>query len=1630
VAAGTGAALPQAAGRLADWLEGPGRDVALRDVAHTLALRRSPGRGRLAVTGADRAATVAALRAHATGHLHPAAVSGEVASGVRRAPVFVFSGQGSQWAGMGRALLASEPAFARALADVDALIQDEAGFSPLELIRDGRPVTGPGQVQPTLYAMQVALAETYAAYGVRPAAVIGHSMGEAAAAVVAGALSPADGAAVICRRSALLARIAGSGSMATVGLDRAEVQSRLAQAGAEHSVSVAVYAGPSSTVIAGDTGRVRELTERWQAAGIAAHLVAVDVASHSPQVDELLPELDAALAGLSPRPPRIRLYSTAVSGHDTPPLMDADYWCANLRQPVRFADAVADATADRHTLFVEVSPHPVVTHALRGCLQAHPGDPVVLGTLHRDGDDPAALAHALATLHCHGVPVDYSTRYRGGRLVDAPTITFARRRHWIDLTAPAATTGQGLPGTRLPLPDGDLWHADTGTGAMPWLDEHRVHAEPVLPGAAYAAMALTAACATFDAAPDTVAVTELRLERMLTLGERTDLTTRVHRRDPRRATVELSTRDTDGGWQRHATAVLHHRTGQPAPATDLAALAAAHPVPADPADLYASMRRRGIEHGPAFTVLTDLHRSADGHSALARLRQPAEPAELLLHPILLDACLQTLVATVDAAAGSGLVLPVGLDAIRLTGDPATAVYCHARRTGADPAHLTGQIRLLDADGRTVLTVDGVALARSEAAEPDPGRWFYEPHWQATPPAEATDPAARPGHWIVLGERDRTFCSLLANGLRATGGSATTLCVKPSEQPLGPLGDALGDRWAGRPTTPHAVVLVCDSGTGNPAAAPDRVRRLLDTVQAVLGVWDDPPRLYVVTRAAHQVLPGDHVDLAQAALRGVLRVLAWEQPRLRATQIDRDGDDAAALARELLAGSADDEVALRGGRRYTARLAPAPVTAEQHRAATVRTVRYGHDGFRLRAATLGDLDSLTLTGGARRAPGPGEIEVRITAAGINFRDVLTALGLLPGRHPGDDIGSRLGFECAGVVSAVGDGVDGPRPGDPVVAIDLHGGAFGSYLTVPAAMALPIPPGVDPVAAAGVPAVFLTAWYALRDVARLAPDETVLVHSATGGTGLAAIAVANLLGARVIATAGTETKREYLRGLGIEHVLDSRSLDFADHIRAVGGVDVVLNSLSGAAVRAGLETLRPFGRFVELGVRDILADEPLGMAPLRHNITLSTVDLIELQQRRPDRFGALFRELMGHFAEGRLAPVRTRAFPLDAAADAMRLMAGGRHLGKLVLTMPDDAPATAVYPPPPAVRADGAYLVTGGLSGVGLATAEWLAAAGARRLVLNGRREPGPQTWQRLADMRRRGVDVQVVCGDIAADGIAEQLVAAATADGTALRGVVHSAMVLADAAVTNVDDDDLVRVWTPKVTGAWRLHTAVADRDLDWFVAYSSMSALIGNGGQAVYAAANSWLDGFAAWRTRQGLPTLAVAWGPWGQTGAATDFADRGYDTIPTADGLRALGELLTHRRVHTGVIPGPPDSWLRGPARESSLFADLVEAPALAPAADFLATLRELPDAPARQAALETHIAGHIRAVLQLGPAALDPQTSLRSLGFDSLLTLELRARLENELRIRLHAKFVWHYPTLAALASGVTEQLGLDLG
>ena len=1603
--------------RLADWVENRADSVALSDLAYTLARRRGYRPVRTALVASGLPELTNALREVADGDAPYQAAVGQD----DRGPVWVFSGEGSQWAEMGADLLANEPVFAATVAEVEPLIAKESGFSVTEAMTAPQTVTGIDRVEPTLFTMQVALAATMEkSYGVRPGAVIGHSPGEAAAAVVAGALSLEDGVRVICRRSRLMSRFAGAGAMASVELPADQVLSELMTRD-DDDVVIAVVASPQSTVIAGPTQTVRDLVAAWEQRVVVAREMAVEVAAHSPQVDPILDELSEVLAELSPMTPQVPFYSATLFDPRGRPVCDAGYWVDNVRHTVRFAAAVQAALEDGYRVFAELAPHPLLIDAVEQ-IAASIGVPVAtLAGMQREQQLPLGLRGLLADLHSAGAAVDFSVLYPSGRLVDAPLPAWTHRRLLItrdgqDYPAHGACTVSAHPllgaHVRLPEePERHVWQAELGTAAQPWLADHQIHQAAALPGAVYCEMALAAARTVLGEGSE---VRDVRFERMLLLDAQTPASAVASVDAPAGVTFTVQT-DHQGERMQRASAELHAVDGEDQPpALDVAALLAAHPCRVEGADLRQRFDEHGVHYGPAFTGLTAAH-IADGRvsTVLAEVGTPgsirSQQAAYGVHPALLDACFQSVAAhpAIHSAGTGELPLPLGVRRLRAYGPTRSARYCYARVMKADGAGVLAEADLdvLDEHGTVLLTVRGLQFGTEVSENGNRNRVLNERlltiEWQQRELPEEDDADA--GAWLLISTSDAAdlLATELTDALKLHRADCTTVCWPQHGDPSAAaevLRAQLGEGgFAG------VVVL---TGPKNGEADADcaviggkYVQHVVRIARELSEIAGESPRLYVVTRSAQAVLDGDYVNLEQGGLRGLLRVIGTERPHLWATHIDVDErTDAEQVARQLLARSEEDETAWRNDEWYTARLCPTALRPEERR---TTVVDHAHDGMRLQIRTPGDLQTMEFVAFDRVAPGPGQIEVAVTASSINFADVLVAFGQYPsfeGHVP------QPGTDFAGVVTAVGPDVTDHRVGDRVGGMSPDG-CWGTFVTCDARRAATLPPGLTDAQAAAVTTAHATAWYGLNDLARIKAGDKVLIHSATGGVGQAAIAIARAAGAEIFATAGSEQRRALLRDMGIEHVYDSRSIEFAEQIQRDTdgyGVDIVLNSVTGAAQLAGLRLLSFGGRFVEIGKRDVYGDTRLGLFPFRRNLTFFYVDLALMSVSHPGQVREVLNTVYRLTAEGSLPMPHSTHYPLAEAATAIRVMSAAEHTGKLVLEIPRAGRSRVVVPPDQArvFRGDGSYIITGGLSGLGLFLAEKMAAAGCGRIVLSSRSAPSQKALETIeligaigSDIVVECGDIVVECGDIAQAGTADRLVAAATATGLPVRGVLHAAGVVENAALANITDELLARDWAPKVYGAWNLHQATAGQPVDWFCSFSSAAALLGTPGQGAYAAANSWLDAFTHWRRARGLPATAIAWGAGAEVGCATALAESSGAAITVEEGAYAFEALLRHDRAYTGYTPIIGTPWLTALAQHSP-FAELFQSTGQSRmgSSKFRAELMALP-LDERSARLRSLVSEQVGLILR---RTVDPDRPLHAYGLDSLGHTELRTRIE----------------------------------
>lgn len=1645
--------------RYAERLDAPG--PGLGPVARAAARRRSHHPYRAAFVGRDADECREHLRR----------VQGEAIPG-RSAPgtiVFVFPGQGSQWLGMGRGLLQRESVFAEAIERCESALGRFVDWSLHAQLHTDDPRAWEGRIdiiQPTLFAIEVALAELWRSWGIEPDAVVGHSMGEVAAAVVAGGLSLDDGASIICQRSLALRGLAGQGAMLAAQLDEPAARRRVEQLG-DAGLALAAVNGPTSVVFSGRRESLEVLAQDLGREEIFHQFVDVDVASHGPQVDPLEPVLLRCLTGLEPTEPRVRMLSTVRPG---PARLDASYWVDNLRQPVAFWPAIAALAEQPSTIFIEVSPHPVLGPAIAEALGGRRDPCLVLPSLRRETDELTALLGSLGRLYEAGVEVRWPGVYPGPVAhVALPALPLVRQRFELDLEPRSGHAMLGRAhsllgvGLRLAAPGGvQVWQRELGPSTSGILADHRVDGACVFPGTGHVQLALCAAREHLG--PEgALQVDDLKLVDVLACPDEHVVRTQIRlaARGPGEVSYQMygvpagrGGESADEAWVEHAHARVSRRETseiEPVPALDVDEILDRCDEIIEGDEHYRRLRDHGIDYGHRYRAVDRIWRGRG--EALGRLKL----TEALVrearchppHPAILDAACQLAQATIELDPAE-LALPQSIEHVVVYGDLATAAWTHCASAGSDddPSSVRRDVRVLDTEGRILASLTGFVVrkvgSRARARGAGVDALLHHVVWRADPIA-ATEPAKAEAGPVLLLEDERGLGAALATRLEAMGLACLRVRIGSSSHVDGerrwvidPSHPEQFDRFLSEAATcmgrtPAAIVsmwsLDAPSLDEDPAGGLAGLRDthgLVPLVQALVRRgWRSPPRLWVTTAGAHGLGSDRDVHPLQAAAWGITRAMIHEHPELRCTGVDLsatpDPRELDALARELGRDGTEDQLAFRGDERYVARLGRFAPSSSLLVDPTRRPVA-------LSLASPGVIDDLVLQLAERREPARGEVELQIHAAGLNFRDVLKALGTYPADGGGPLV---FGDECAGTVTAVGDGVEGIEVGQRVLA--MAPGCIASFVTCPASRVWPVPAELSLEQAASIPVAFTTAWFALHDLGRMRAGDRVLIHAAAGGVGLAAVQLAQAAGATIFATAGSEAKREHLRSLGIDHVMDSRSFDFVDRIFEATqgeGVHLVLNSLGDEVARRSMSLVAQGGHFLELGRRPAGA-EP---RPLGRNFAVSWVEMDSVWRDRPGVLTALIERITGALERGEIQPLPTQTFALGAVREAFSHMARARHTGKIVLSIGPEP--TAVEPGTRArtsLPPDGAYLVTGGLGGLGRTTIEWMVERGARDIVVMTRKErSAAEPW--VERLRARGVRVDVVAADVSR--LADVQGVVASLGDRPLRGVVHAAGVLDDATLARLDRAQLDRVMAPKCDGAWNLHRATQGCSLECFIVFSSVASMLGSPGQANYCAANAFADALVRSRRAQGQPGLSLAWGPWAEVGLAAGSAERGarlgargIRSLTPPEGLAALDRLWDAQAPVVAVLPLDVEQWSQfyPSIAGAPLLADLVE---LTPSAtsslghEWIDRLDEVA-AHERLSRLTTLLRVELASVLQGRADALDEHAPFRSMGVDSLMSVELRNRIEARVGIRLVPTVAFKYPSLARLAAHLLQQI-----
>lgn len=1646
-------AVSELAGRYAEYVEeNPSASVA--DIAYTANTGREPFAHRAAVTAASLAELRDNLRTLAPGGTGLA--SGTPAKPDRPPRVaFLFTGQGAQYAGMGRTLYQTQPTFRAAIDQCNEWLRPHLDRSLLSLLD---PEAGPlldqtGYTQPVMFSIEYALASLWRSWGIEPAAVMGHSVGEFAAACVAGVYSLEDGVRLIVERARLMQSLPAGGLMAAIFAAEARVADAIRSF--PDQVTIAAINGPESIVVSGDEPAVRQLLARFESQGVKSKTLATSHAFHTHHMDPILAELRRAAESARCSPPKIEIISNLTGrAADAHTYADPTYWSRHCRQPVRFAESI-QAMADLGCeVFLEIGPNPTLIGMGQRCLTD--GGYAWLPSLRAGRDDWRMMLDSLARLHVRGANVDWAgfDRDYRRRKTELPSYPFQRRRYWIAEAAERGPSGPShkghvlhpLLGRRLVTAASDcVFQSQLAANRPAILGDHKIQAQAVMPAAGYLEMAL-AASAVLYGKPWNVCHVTLSAPLLLDKTPKT-VQTVISPEGPgaaafRIVSVTQSAPDAEPTFTTLATGHLESPRDSAAASIDLDARRArfADPPHDEPWRIEA-LKKSGIEPGPSFRWMrSHWVRENEGLADLRDARDGERLDEYQIHPGLLDSAFQ-LLGGVLPGAGEGInaYVPMGVDRLHLYDHPLQPAWYAVTLRSLGGKLAVGDVQLLDASGRVLMELEGVRLRRvprdwlaRQLAGPLPD-WCYQLAWLPQPLDVSPLLLGEGTRWLIFDSHDK-LGTALAERLEMKS-HRCVLAPAGGDDPsrLAAVREFLSSAESGR----RGIVYLSGLGVNGRRETPDfdAARQLgwggaLDVVHALAEAGGaEPPRLWLVTRGAQAV--GAHplpVSLAQSPVWGLGRVIASEHPVLSCTRVDLDPEDrrdaADQLVEELLFADREDQVAYRDGQRHVARLRPL-----RHGEADSLETPDGQP-YRLEITSRGQLDHVTLRPMKRHRPGPGQVEIRVRATGLNFRDVLNVLDLYPG-DPGP-----LGGECAGEISAVGPGVNNLKPGDRVVA--LAPASFATYALTREEFVARKPAHLSYDESVTIPICFATAHLALRRLGQVRPAERVLIHAAAGGVGLAAIQIARQLGAVIFATAGSQHKRNYLKSLGIEHVMDSRSLDFAGQImEATGGegIDLVVNSLAGDAIAAGLSVLRQGGRFVELGKTDLWDQQRVD--ELRPGVTFHAIALDRMMAEEPECVGQLLAEVLPRFVARELEPLPLRTFRIQRAVDALRHMARAEHIGKVVIRAAAHSDHTDRGL---GLREEGTYLVTGGLGGLGLKVAHWLADHGARHVVLLGRSAPTTEAQSQLEALQKAGLQAVVRRCDV---GNREELAAVLADVRCALppvRGVFHLAGVLDDGMLSEQTRERFDRVMAAKALGAWNLHALTRDDPLDLFVLFSSAAALLGSPGQGNYAAANAFLDALAHHRRWEKRPALSVNWGSWAEVGMAAKliesegrrWASAGVGWIEPARGLHTLEQLIDDDCAQAGVLPidwpkfferipsGSEPAWLLEIARDARTAAQ--------PGDSRPALLEELQSAtPGERLDLAlTHIQKQAAAVLAIDEANLpDPRRTLNELGFDSLTAVEFANRVGRSIGQHINPALLFDYPTLESFAGHVVRDM-----
>ena len=1665
-------------------------EAKLADITYSANVGRAHLRTRLAVVGEKNEDVASALEDFISGERLPATLATTKTSYATQQIGFLFTGQGAQYPGMGQGLFEYLPSFREKLEMCDRILSPHIGQSLIDILyktkapRKQHPINQTALTQPALFALEVSLAQMLIEWGIRPAAVMGHSLGESVASYVSGVYSLEDGLHMVAQRGALMQSLPHNGIMVAVETGAQTIQSLIDAHAYNDSAGIAAYNGPHSIVISGKMESVEHISQLLKEQGIRIVPLRVSHAFHSELMTPMVAPFIDFISHLNLSIPQIPLVSTVTGQLVTNEITSAEHWGKGVRQAVRFEQAIKSMINMGIRTFVEIGPHPVLSGMGRNCAR----DNVNLNwlpLLRKGRDDWSTLLQTLGQLYSQGIDVDWKAFdadfKQSRRKVQLPTYVFQRQKHWMNSLPPKYQSQDShsrysldvehpLLGQQLQLPGKHATYYETKlTPQKPrWIKGHKFFNQCILPAAAYLEMAMAMASLYFKS--QNIQLNNIVLHNLLhVVDEGVIVQCVLHEDSGSTATFEIyshpavTPQNQTLQWDLHATGLISDLNEIVDTINFRDRIVSRYdtmPYVSTSGQHYKSFHLQGLTYGQEFQAVNDA-RYSDREAIAQVTLSPDTLANKTyhIHPAILDGGMQLAGIILPVPPVQHNNVPIRIDKVRFYGRQLTLVWCLCESQNVynvEDSRYKVDVTYCDNAGTPIVIMDGVEFQtmREEIFRLTPPKWrewIYKIGWHRLINQDHDSQNQDGGWWLIfndtqgVGEQlalefhNSGQTGILVNkGNQYTKFDEVTYQINPTNAVDYQLLLGSIESTNTSDSRLQGIVHLWSLDLSNPISSEAILTEILDysvgstlsIVQTILGdeVWASV-KLRLVTRGAIAVGEDDiRQGFIQAPIWGLGRVINLEHPEFKCRMIDLDPekpqDEIEVLITDIQLDDNNSEIVYRQGNRLIPKLVdvdePDHAIRESGELIFPRSTTYG-----LKCGERGSLDALYLAPMTRQLPGPNELEIAVRATGLNFIDVLDVMGLLPFERP------SLGGECAGVVTAIGETVTHFKVGDSVVA--LAPGSFNRYVISSEELAVLMPDGLSYEQAASIPIVYLTAYFALYHTAKLNSKDRVLIHAAAGGVGYAALQLAKRAGAEIYATA-SPPKWDFLGKQGLGHIMNSRTLDFESEILTVTdgqGVDVVLNSLSGDFIPASLSAVALNGRFVEIGKRAVWSQSQVNQ--LRPDIDYAVYDLITHMINTPSEVGDALHQIFKWVANGELLPPPITPYPIQASKEAFRFMQQAKHIGKIVLTqseLPNQSLSERRHR-----KLDGAYLVTGGWGALGLEVVSWLVYRGAPQIIVVSRSKPNTETMEVVDNIRNAGTQIVILTADVTDYDALSYALNHVDGSQLPLRGVFHIAGVLHDSTIGTLTREQLEKVMKVKVQGAWNLHQLTFEQSLDFFVMFSSVASVFGSLGQANYAAANAFLDSLAHYRKNIGKPALSINWGAWSDGGmatrAGTDNAleDFGVLPIPPLEGMELFQNIVLGDYTQTVVFPVDWQLANQSRAVFTPLFSEFLNSKM--PNDNWQHILDEILESPrnmqrSKLASYVREIVSHVLRIPSSTP--IDDRDSFVDLGMDSLMTVELRNLVQRSFNCALPATLFINYPTIDALITYLTDRLHIS--